>query len=92
MTNPSPALAAADDFLYSWSAQDATRGSGGITEEPDQAQQCVKKALATLSPGAAGVVEKVRLDRAARQPSYIRVAVIGRYSHRSAEGDGAVAC
>ncbi|WP_326644562.1 hypothetical protein OIE67_25670 [Nonomuraea fuscirosea] len=91
MTNPSPApLAAADDFLYSWSAQDTTRGSGGITEEPEQARQCVREALARLSPDAGGVVERVRLDRSARQPSYIHVAVVWRFGRRSAEREGGV--
>ncbi|MFC5824967.1 hypothetical protein [Nonomuraea insulae] len=72
-----------DDSFYAWAAQDATQGSCGVTAEPDLAQRRIREALARLAPDAAGMVEKVRLDRSAHQPSYIHVTVLSRYGAAS---------
>ncbi|MFI7615439.1 hypothetical protein ACIBP6_29840 [Nonomuraea terrae] len=78
----------ADDVLFAWSARDHSgEGSCGVTDEPGLAEKRLHAALDALRPGAVGVVELVRLDWDARQPSYVHGAVVLR-SRRKARGPG----
>ncbi|MFC5822481.1 hypothetical protein [Nonomuraea insulae] len=58
--------------FYSWTASDDDgRGSCGITGELERAAVLLRQALESLGPGTTGVVQVVRLDRYASDPSYI---------------------
>lgn len=57
--------------FYSWTASDDGRGSCGITGELERAASLLRHALESLTPGASGAVQFVRLDRYASDPSYI---------------------
>jgi hypothetical protein len=60
------------DAFFSWVATDCSgRGACGITAESERAAALLTEALGLLAPGATGTVRLVRLDRHARQPSYI---------------------
>ncbi len=60
------------DGFYAWTATDESgRGACGITGEPGRAAVLLSRSLGSLAPGATGTVRLVRLDRLARQPSYI---------------------
>ncbi|MFG1703337.1 hypothetical protein ACFLIM_09090 [Nonomuraea sp. M3C6] len=79
---PPAALGALDPF-YSWTAGDNLGcGAGGVTDEPGRAWARLNEALDALAPGASGFVESVRLDRIARQPSYVHGAVLLRRRRR----------
>ncbi|MFK4035347.1 hypothetical protein ACI2LC_06055 [Nonomuraea wenchangensis] len=60
------------DGFYEWTASDAFgRGACGVTGKHERAVALLKQSLGSLAPGATGVVRVVRLDRLARQPSYV---------------------
>ncbi|MEV0346085.1 hypothetical protein AB0H88_09970 [Nonomuraea sp. NPDC050680] len=60
------------DAFFSWMATDYSgRGACGVSGESERAAALLTEALGLLAPGATGTVRLVRLDRHARQPSYI---------------------
>ncbi|MGN9843685.1 hypothetical protein ACTMTI_36725 [Nonomuraea sp. H19] len=60
------------DGFYEWTASDECgRGACGVTGEHERAVALLSQSLGSLAPGAMGVVRVVRLDRMARQPSYV---------------------
>ncbi|NRQ34300.1 hypothetical protein HII36_20945 [Nonomuraea sp. NN258] len=66
--------------FYSWTASDDDDGRGacGITSDPGRAAVLLLRALKSLTPGASGSVQIVRLDRQASHPSYIYGATLLR--------------
>lgn len=59
------------EILYSWEAHESPdRGAAGVTFPGNRAAARLVNALANLSPGASGFVERVALDRTTRMPSY----------------------
>ncbi|MEU6721894.1 hypothetical protein ABZ897_61560 [Nonomuraea sp. NPDC046802] len=76
------------DGFYSWTARDGRgHGSCGVTDEPGRASMRLNDALDALAPGASGSVRLVRLDRHARQPSYIHGKVLLRIRRDRTEAD-----
>ena len=69
----------------SWTASDGFgRGSYGVAGERGRATAHLAAAVGGLAPGTVGVIRWVRLDRYARQPSYIHGRVILRV-HRDVD-------
>lgn len=54
------------------------RGAGGVTDRSGRAVELLFAALRDLSPGATGVIRVVRLDRHARNPSYLPGQIVFR--------------
>lgn len=87
--------ASAHDQFFSWAACDGDgRGTCGVTADRQRAVALLGAALDVLGPGASGFVRLVRLDRYARQPSYIHGSTLlilnrdGRPSRNEACLDG----
>jgi hypothetical protein len=58
--------------FYAWSAHDSdSRGSCGVTGEPERAARRLHDALKDLGPGAQGKICRVRLDTSSRRPQYV---------------------
>lgn len=67
------------ECFYSWTACDGRgRGACGVTGDRDQATALMNGALDGLAAEATGSVQVVRLDRYARDPSYIYGSVVVR--------------
>lgn len=68
------------DGFYSWGVRDRMgyRGAGGVTDRSGRAVELLFAALRDLSPGATGVIRVVRLDRHARNPSYLPGQIVFR--------------
>ncbi|MEU4578909.1 hypothetical protein [Nonomuraea sp. NPDC023979] len=84
----------AEPILYSWAVRDAksSRGACGVTSQPARAVHRLQEELAELPPGAAGMIQEVRLDRSvgARHPSYVHgkvLACVGARPSAPAAGD-----